>query len=491
MRFQRASNGEIVTLAENHRLGAGGEARIYAVPGEPRLVAKIWHKPTPERSRKLRVMLCNPPMDPMAPQQHASIAWPIDVLSAPGRSQALAGFIMPRVENMRPVGEFSSPKVRRARCPLFNYAYLYRTARNLATAVRALHERGYVIGDLNESNVLVAETALVTIVDTDSFQVWDAEAGVMYRCRVGKPEYTPPELQGKSFAHVDREVVHDRFGLGVLIFQLLMEGTHPFAGVYRGRGEPPLLEQRIAAGHFPYAREAHLPYAPKPTAPPFDTLAPGLRDLCLRCFQDGHFRPSLRPEPQSWQYVIEEAESHLVTCQWNSQHVFGDHLEQCPWCERAKQLAGRDPFPSIEGVKRGEHRAPPPRARERGATRRGQRRSPSWPAGMPNVPKPPPIPPSAPRGRTSRRRPRPLLGDWNDWAWVALTSSALAAGAAASFQWQANPLTFLCGIFALLTGILGEAKARSPELDGRGKWIARTGLALGTVALVWCLRATV
>jgi len=74
---------------------------------------------------------------------------------------------------------------------------------------------------------------------------------------------------------------------------------------------------------------------------------------------------------------------------------------------------------------------------------------------------------------------------------VALASSGLAAGAAASFQWQANPLTFLCGIFALLTGILGEAKARSPELDGRGKWIARTGLALGTGALVWCLTATV
>ena len=110
MRFQRASNSEIVTLAEQHRLGAGGEARIYALPQEPGLVAKIWHKPTPERSRKLRVMLANPPTDPMGAQQHASIAWPVDLLHVPGRAQALAGFIMPRVENMRPVGEFSSPR---------------------------------------------------------------------------------------------------------------------------------------------------------------------------------------------------------------------------------------------------------------------------------------------------------------------------------------------------------------------------------------------
>lgn len=489
MRFQRASNSEIVILAEQHRLGAGGEARIYALPQEPGLVAKIWHKPTPERSRKLRVMLANPPTDPMGAQQHVSIAWPVDLLHVPGRAQALAGFIMPRVENMRPVGEFSSPKVRRDRCPLFHYTYLHRTARNLATAVRALHERGYVIGDLNESNVLVAETALVTIVDTDSFQVWDAEAGVMYRCRVGKPEYTPPELQGKSFAQVDRDVAHDRFGLGVLIFQLLLEGTHPFAGVYRGRGEPPLLEQRIAAGHFPHAPSAQVPYGPKPTAPPFETLAPGIRDLCLRCFQDGHFRPSLRPEPQTWQYAIEEAESHLVACHWNNQHVFGDHLDECPWCARAKRLAGRDPFPSVEGVKRGEHRVPPPRARERAAMRDARRHLPAWFSGQSKVPTPPPIPPSAPWARTGKRRPRPLLGDWNDWAWVALTLSGLALGAAASFQWQANPLTFLCGVFALLTGILGEAKARNPELDGRGKWIARAGLAVGTLALAWCLRA--
>ena len=59
--------------------------------------------------------------------------------------------------------------------------------------MRALHERGYVVGDVNESNILVNRGALVTLIDTDSFQVRSAEQ--VYRCRVGKPEYTPPELQ--------------------------------------------------------------------------------------------------------------------------------------------------------------------------------------------------------------------------------------------------------------------------------------------------------
>ena len=496
MRFQRASTGEPLHLDAQRVLGAGGEARIFEVPHHDDLAVKIWHKPTPERSRKLRVMVANPPSDPTAVQHHASIAWPLDLVFAPGPARQPVGFVMPRVKGMRPVGEFASPKSRRDRCPLFNYFYLHRTARNLAIAVRALHERGYVIGDLNESNVLVAETALVTLVDTDSFQVWDAEAGVMYRCRVGKPEYTPPELQGKSFAQVDRDPVHDRFGLGVLIFQLLLEGTHPFAGVYLGRGEPPPLEQRIAAGHFPYATGKGLAYGPKPTAPAFELLSPGLRDLVLRCFQDGYFRPALRPEPQSWQYMLEEAESHLVSCHWNNQHVYGDHLDACPWCERTQLLGGRDPFPSHEAVGRGDHKAPPPRAPApaidppKGGPRRRQPAQSAFPAGIPNLPAPPAIPPSGSRTRVGGRRVRPLLGDWNDWAWISVTLAALSFAAAAGFHWQTNPLTFLGGIFALLTGILGEGKSHSREVDGRGRWVARTGMLGGLLCLAWALKSS-
>src|SRR5438093_919042 len=85
---------------------------------------------------------------------------------------------------------------------------------------RALPAKGYGIGDLNERNLLVTTQALVTLVDTDSFQVKAAER--VFRCRVGSAEYTPPELQGARFADIDRGPQHDAFGLGVLIFQLLM-----------------------------------------------------------------------------------------------------------------------------------------------------------------------------------------------------------------------------------------------------------------------------
>ena len=42
---------------------------------------------------------------------------------------------------------------------------------------------------------------------------------------------------------------HDRFGLAVLIFHLLMMGRHPFSGVYLDKGDMP-LEKAIREGRF-------------------------------------------------------------------------------------------------------------------------------------------------------------------------------------------------------------------------------------------------
>jgi WD40 repeat protein len=349
-------------LSEPMLIGVGGEARVYALPETPSLVAKIYHQPTKQQAHKLSAMLANPPHDSMNNSGHTSIAWPVDLLLSADKTyrnnNPVIGFLMPRINRMKPIIDFYHPRTRRQACPLFSYLYLHRAGRNLAAAVRSLHERGYVIGDLNESNILVSETALVTLVDTDSFQVRDAQSGEVYRCAVGKPEFTPPELQDKSFAEVDREPAHDLFGLAVILFQLLMEGTHPFAGQFTGRGEPPTVETRISSGHFPYVPNGALrrvPYRPMPAAPSFEVLSPHLRELFVRCFNDGHRDPQARPDARVWAETLKEAEDELLTCAANGQHRYGMHLAACPWCERTKQLAGRDPFPSMQAVHKGQH----------------------------------------------------------------------------------------------------------------------------------------
>jgi len=222
-----------------------------------------------------------------------------------------------------------------------------------------LHSRGYVIGDLNESNILVGETALVSLVDTDSFQVPDPRNGRVYRCRVGKPEFTPPEMQTIKFDWIDRKPEHDLFGLSVLLFQLLLEGIHPFAGRHTGKGEPPTLEERIATGSFPYSPARHADTLPIATAPGFEILDQRLREFFLECFIGGHSTPRRRPEAQAWQAALQQAENSLTSCTANHQHQFGKHLSSCPWCQRQQLLGGLDPFPSAFAVKRGWHLKPP------------------------------------------------------------------------------------------------------------------------------------
>lgn len=515
MRLHLETTGETIEVGEADQLAAGGEARIFIHPGDLTQVIKVWHKPSADRARKVQAMLANPPADPMAAQGHVAIAWPTGLVRLAGPT--IVGFVMPRVQGVRPVIDYFNPKTRLQHSPLFNWFYLHRTARNLATAMRALHERGYVLGDLNECNILASETALVTMVDTDSFQVWDAAQGVLYRCRVGRPEFTPPELQGKSFAQINREPVHDHFGLGILIFQLLMEGTHPFAGVYRGAGEPPPLPARIAAGHFPHGGDPRVPYTAMPAAPRFEWLHPVLQNLFCRCFRDGHLQPALRPDPLSWQFGLEEAELNLVSCHDNQQHIFSNHLSACPWCERAAQLAGRDPFPSVAAVQAGEHLrpAPPPRTHLKQTS--------GWSLPYPGRPtaggRMPPLPRPLSSGyagsqsspATSVRQRRGLFrrgshpagsghaaadplrrafgaANRNDAAWAGLWLVALAAGVRLSvaLDWMPPVLRGIAQLLAflgLLLGLWGLYQSQSWQLSGSGRRPATIAIVAGAVLL--------
>jgi hypothetical protein len=357
----RESDGAAVHPDPGEELGAGGQARVVGVSGHPELVAKLYHAPGDAHARKLRVMLAHPPVAASAGGSgdagRPALVWPADVLRDPqGRT---VGLLMPRVTGMQRAFELYNPATRRIRSPHFDYARLHRTARNVAAAFDALHAAGYVVGDANESNVLVDGDGNVTVIDTDSFQVRDPATGDVFRCPVGRPEFAPPELQGRTLSEVDRTPEHDNFALGVLVFQLLMEGTHPFAGQYAGPGDPPAIPERIARGLFPYTPGGEL--KPPRNAPPLELLHPLVRGAVRRCFEVGHADPAARPRPGDWIVALDAAIAGLVTCGANAAHVHGAHLAACPWCQRAAALGGRDPFPSMAAVARGEHLKPPQR----------------------------------------------------------------------------------------------------------------------------------
>ena len=335
-------NGKSIVL--DRKLGSGGEADIYAIAGNADLVAKIYFRHSSERQAKLQAMIGTPPPDPTGGQGHVSICWPKALLFDQGRVGV--GFLMHRVDfsTSVPVLRLYNPQDRQQVAPGFTWAYLLRTAVLIASVVEAIHACGYVVGDLNESNFLVSDRTLVTLVDCDSMQVPNGK-GRFFRCTVGKPEFTAPELQGRDFGQVDRNTAHDNFALGVMIFQLLMEGIHPYAGIWRGQGDPPSLEERIRSGDCAYAGSVNI--SPMPAALPIELLPASLKSLVARCFGHGHNDPAMRPSPREWREGLTAVEKNLRICAANTQHVYPTHLTACPWCARTVLLRGFDPFASV------------------------------------------------------------------------------------------------------------------------------------------------
>ncbi len=325
---RRIELGEVV--------GKGGEATVYRVVSQTSQLAKIYEpEPRPNYAGKLGWMVQHTPENPTEHLAHASLAWPDGLLFDSRRR--LKGYSMPYIQQTAPLLEVFNPRRRARLLPQFNRRYLTRTARNLAAALSALHRSGYVAGDLNESNVLVTPTALVTLIDTDSFQVREEKNGIpiVHSCPVGKPEYTPPELQGKSLSDIIRHPDHDAFALAVLVFQLLMEGSHPFRAQWLAAGDPPPLEVRIANGAYPYVTAPAYPVLPPQNALGIETLHPWLVELFKRTFVDGHRDPRWRPGPDLWVRALDEAERSLIYCAQG--HFYSSHLGTCPYCSLSEK----------------------------------------------------------------------------------------------------------------------------------------------------------
>jgi sugar lactone lactonase YvrE/ribosomal protein L40E len=322
---------ERVTL--ERQLFAGGEGAIFSIRHQPNQVAKIFLTgPRPGYHEKLTWMVERPPTDPEKASGHAAIAWPQDLLyNAQGK---FIGYVMPHIQNATSMLQVFNPRLRAQTLPGFSRKYLHRVARNLAVVLSALHARDYIIGDLSESNILVTPQALVTLIDTDSFQVRAGD--LVYACPVGKVEYTAPELQDAEFRKTVRLPEHDAFALAVLIFQLLLEGSHPYRAQWRGDAEPPTIADKIRNGWYPFAENLNAPVAPPPDVS-LAILHPPIVELLRACFVDGQRAPRKRPTPDAWARVLDAAERAMIQCR--AGHFYSGHLAQCPECARTAEPA--------------------------------------------------------------------------------------------------------------------------------------------------------
>jgi DNA-binding helix-hairpin-helix protein with protein kinase domain len=303
------------------KLGAGGEGTVYAVSSME--VAKIYAaEPAAQRVAKLEALV-----RVASPDVRAIAAWPQQLLHE--RSGHVTGFTMPRIDGRVTIATAMNPGSRKATFPQATWGWLIHVGRNLAVAMEALHGTGVVVGDVNDSNVLVGADAVVRLIDVDSFQVRDGAR--VFTCDVGMPIYQPPELFGRSYPGLERTPNHDRFGLAVLIFQLVFMGRHPWAGIWKGADYAFDTGEVIARLPFVFGRDAaNAGHRPPANTVRLDWLPEGTAQLFERAFAKGAIP---RPSGAEWATTLAAFESDLVTCSASAMHRYARSRGACQWCD--------------------------------------------------------------------------------------------------------------------------------------------------------------
>ena len=224
-------------------LGEGGEGTIY-VTAEPDVVAKVYfdHQRTRERMEKLQAMLRSDPHIP-------GLCWPTAMLYA--GDGAWVGYLMPKAQGKELARTVFHPG--RNNIVLTKQGWTRRSlaeiAANVAAVFARIHAQGILMGDVNPRNFLVTQDCAVSLVDCDSYQFGG------YRCPVGTPLYTPPEVhrqmrtEDREDYGYERTVENERYSLAVLLFEILMLGKPPYESRNTNNAD---VVQAIIAGDFPY-----------------------------------------------------------------------------------------------------------------------------------------------------------------------------------------------------------------------------------------------
>ncbi|MBS9385956.1 MAG: TonB family protein [Dolichospermum sp. BR01] len=335
-----AITGKSITLL-GEEIANSGEAKIWRT-NQKGYLAKIYHSPTPERVQKLAVMIAHPPTEPNSHLHHVSFAWPKSALK--NAQGDCVGFLMPEIKDGKELIDVYNPQRRKQLKLEIDWRFLHTTALNIVSIIEALHAAGYVLGDIKPQNILVNNRALPSIIDTDSFQVKNPKNGKVYYCLVGSEGYTPPELIEKDFDRIEQTEVHDRFRLGVIIYQLLFGGNNPFQGKWTGAGEIPDINELICQGLWVNG-STNLIAAVARTIP-LEIVHPEVQQCFLKCFNDGHKNPNFRPTARKWLEALKVGNDRLTICGRVDNHYYSRTYGKCYWCDRSTNL-GVDIFPGV------------------------------------------------------------------------------------------------------------------------------------------------
>lgn len=288
-------------------LGEGASGKVYAA-GQG-MAAKLYHDPEEARryEAKIEAMLARPPELPPGTRSgltYPQIAWPVAKLH--DRAGNFIGFLMPEIDFGRSTSlvNLLQKNSRKLEGISDYYGYRVLVARNLASVFAELHRAGHHMIDMKPANLrFYPAVSWMAVVDADGFSI----AGVNGRLGALQlsDEYIAPESWKRKPAELGLE--QDLFALAAIIFQLLNNGVHPFAGTVTGSAATD-LQARIVEGLYPYAIAPRAGLRPS-TASIHRMFRRGTREMF-----DAAFLTARRPSAGEWRDHLDTLVAQLTPC---------------------------------------------------------------------------------------------------------------------------------------------------------------------------------
>lgn len=214
------------------KIAGGGEGTIWET-NRRNCLAKVYHlkylDENPKLEEKLKAMDRNWPED-----RH--ICRPQVFLY--DEKSHFRGFLMQKVperfrELQASVMKINLPRIHEKVLPNWHRIDLVQTTRAIAQLLDKLHQKGFLVGDINPGNIMVdpGNSRDVYLVDCDSYQFGE------YPCPVGMEEYDHPLLAKNAdsgelnYSKIRRKPDDENYSFAILAFQILFCGSYPFESI--------------------------------------------------------------------------------------------------------------------------------------------------------------------------------------------------------------------------------------------------------------------
>lgn len=220
--------GNPLHLTASDCKASGGEGTVYAIPGKPNVLVKIYKDELLQNPAK-RAEIEKRIYDMLAISEdidQSSFAWPRGVVCN-NRGQVI-GFAMNRCSGIS-FQAFSGVKSIQQRFPKWTRRELVLVAQDFLTKLQYLASKKILVNDFNPANFLVDQKGHVSFIDCDSFQV-PGEGGTIDITKTYFASHVAPELlMNPNLLAQPRNLHHVEFGAALTVFNILMCGLHPYS----------------------------------------------------------------------------------------------------------------------------------------------------------------------------------------------------------------------------------------------------------------------